>query len=278
MDLLLQISRELGRDQVGAALAFRKVRHCIGRLAAYVRAAEEIMEDGRQLDDLLDRFRVLAIPPPRCVPQLQADDHTTLRDVLKRMFQPEDPRFSACLNYLSRVNEQTHFEDELLNQYNPRKEPPCVHAEVQTLHFFYETDRKFFADDSYIAISKPACLCCKLYFRHHPAGYVEPDSHEKVCHNWGPIFLPAGRCDPGWTEQRDVLNAVIKDIRKEVFKEIERRGTPSKFAHPDTLTGLTTSSHPLGYDSEDSEEDSMASGGELSDYSYDSGSDGGAEL
>lgn len=284
MNLLLRISRELSRDGlVVAARAFRKTRHSIGRLAAYVRAVEQLIDDGQQLDDLLDEFEVCAVRPPACVSRPVPDDHSTLRDMLRRMLPPDDARYSRFLNYLSHMNEQTSFEDQLLDQYSIKKEAPSVHAEIQLLHFCDDNpDFRFFAGDPFIAISKPACLCCKLYFRHHPAEYVEPDSHEKVCHNWGPILLPNGRSDPGWFGQRDVLNDVIKGIRREVFKEIEQRNAPSTFTHPDTLTGLTTSD--LGDDSGDSDsssdDGSMASGSEweVSDYSDDTGSDGGAEL
>lgn len=276
MDVLLQLSREPG----DAALAFRKARHSIGRLAAYIRAVKQVFEDGWQLEDLLDVFTVAAVPRPACVPRPQADGHTTLDGVLKRMMQPQDQRFPRLLNYLSDLDEQTGFEGKLLDQYDAKKEPPCVHAEIQMMHLFYNNDLKFFAEDPYIAISKPACLCCKLYFRHHPAGYWEPDSHEKICHNWSPIFLPTGQADPGWTRQRDVLNNVIKDIRREVLKEIDRRRTfpLQRSQHPDTLTGLTASSHTLGEDSQESEEDSFTEGSGASDLDCDTGSEGGAAL
>lgn len=275
-EMLVRRSRDPGL----ASQAFRKVRRSIGRLAAYVRAAEQLLEDGQQLEDLLDESLVRVVTTPTCVPRLQPDDLTTLEGVVKRLFRDDDPHRATFSSQLSHIDEQMGLQDELLRQYDPKLAQPCVHAEIQMLHCFHDHHRAFFAADPYIAISKPACLCCKLYFRHHPAGFDEPDSHEKVCHDWGTIFLPGGKADPGWIVQRDVLNLMAKDLRGEVVKEVERRRTTSeaRFRHADTLTGLTASSRGVDSDSSETDEESSADVSGVSEVEHDSDSDGGAEL
>ncbi|KAJ4413464.1 hypothetical protein N0V82_008538 [Gnomoniopsis sp. IMI 355080] len=86
--------------------------------------------------------------------------------------------------------------------------------------------------------------------------YVEPDSHEKVYPNWAPIGLPGtcwkDRSNTIWINHRRVMTSVINDIAREVIKELElRRRSPFYHDHPDTLTGLTVSSHTLTDDSSD---------------------------
>lgn len=286
MSTLSSLSRRVGNGEaivpVTLAPVFRKVRHTIGRLAAYIRVVKEVLEDCCHLDNLLDVFDVALVSQPACIPRLQADGHTDLNGILKRMSRPQDPRFSRFLGYLHDLDEQTGLEQELQDRFDPRKAPPCVHAEVQMLHHFHDHGRKFFAYDNYIATSKPACFCCKLYFRHHPANYVEPDSHEKVYANWGPIRLAEGRKeknDPIWIEHRKVMQSVIGDLGKEVLNEIERRQKfPVCYEHPDTLTGLTASSHTLGDDSSDSQDETWPDSDGFSDSDADSSSKGGAGL
>lgn len=261
----------------GAGMAFQKARHAIGRLAAYVRAVKDLLVDSRHLGDLMDVSEVDAVPLPSCVPRARADDHTTLGGVLRRIVKSSDSRYPKLLGYLSNLNGQTGLEDELLAYYAPNRHAPRVHAEIQMLHHFYENRLAFFAGDEYIAISKPACLGCKLYFRHHPAGYEEPDSHEKVCPNWSPILLLYGAQDPGWSEHRKVLTTVVNDLGKEVLKEIERRRS-FQLQHQDTLTGLTVSSLELGDESTDSGDSDWTGGSRRSGSGFDTDSEGGVAI
>lgn len=286
MDLMFKLSGEFHNGEaivpITIAPVFRKVRHIIGRLAAHIRTVKEVIKDSHHLEDLLDVFEVALVRRPPCVPRLQADGHTNLSGVLKRMLKAQDTRFPKLLNYLSRLDEQTNLEQELQDRFDPGKSAPCVHAEIQLLHHFYENNRVFYADDDFIATSKPACFCCKLYFRHHPASYVEPDSHEKIYANWGPICLALqgrqGRDDPTWIEHRRVMNSVINDIGREVINEIERRRrAPFYHEHPDTLTGLTASMDTLGDDSSDSQSETWNEGNEF-ESERDSDSEGGVEL
>lgn len=289
MEVLLRLSGGLTGEAivpVKIASLFRKVRHLIARLAAHIRAVKEFIEDVRHMEDLLDEYDVALVPKPTCVPRLQADGHTNLRGILRRMMRSEDMRFPVLFEYLSDLDEQTGLERQVQERFDPGKTPPCVHAEIQMLHHFYDSGRKFFADDNYIATSKPACFTCKSYFRHHPANYVEPDSHEKVYPNWGPIRLAQRptRDDPSWIEHRKVVQNVISDLAREVLNEIERRRRPpSHQDHPDTTTGLTASSCALSdysldsSDFSDSQNENLSGSNEL-ECETDSDSTGGAEI
>lgn len=288
--------------------AFRKAHHTIGRLAEHIRAVKQVLEDSARLQalelDLLDVFHVAAVPLPVSVAAPTADGHTTLEGILKRMLGVNDARFPELLAFLYRLDDQVHLEDALLERFNKndnknkdnkddennnnaemqrpqqQQQPrPCVHAEIQALHHFHDNGFVFVGGDPFVATSKPACFCCKLYFRHHPAGFVEPDSHEKIYPNWGMIHLPGGCDDPAWMGQRPVLNSVINDVAKEVIRDIERRRS-LYFENPDSVTGLTLSSltfrNDESTDSDDCfEHDSEAWEGDTSDFGSDT--DGGIE-
>lgn len=271
MAQLLDLSRKANMIPIETAVAFGKVRHGIGRLAQRIRAVQEVIEDadGNLMESLLEVFEVAVVPCYRSVSRPQADGHTNLNNILKRMLGAhETQRHSQLLHYLSDLDKQTRLEEKLRDQFDPDKSRPSVHAEVQMLHHFYDNNRYFFYRDAFIGTSKPACFCCKLYFRHHPASYDEPESHQKVYPNWGPIGLPRGKDDQGWLEHRMLMNKVIDDLCKEVLRELERRrAAPGSHydEHPDTITALTTSSHTLGDDSSDSEDE--FEGQELDDLS-----------
>lgn len=79
MKRLLDYSRDRTEVPVKTALAFRKARHIIGRLAQHIRAVKETIEDGCRLDNLLDVYEVDVVPRPGSVLRSQADDHTNLR-------------------------------------------------------------------------------------------------------------------------------------------------------------------------------------------------------
>lgn len=254
------------------SVAFCRVRHIVGRLAAHVRSVKQLLDDGPHVDDLLEAYEVSAVPMPPSVPLPPADAQTDLRGVMGRVFQLDDPRFEGSLGYLSHIDQQAHLEERLADFHSPDRKAPTVHAEVQMLHHFYDNKLAFAGADRYIATSKPACLCCKLYFRHHPAFCVEPDSHQRVWPSWGAILLPLGRAEPGWSDQRNVLTSVSQDIRKEVILVIEQRQAIS-FAHPDSLTGIT---YMMDVELSESEEGEWDDGDE--DLESDSGFDGGAQL
>jgi hypothetical protein len=269
----------------GITKAFTRVRHIVGRLAAHIRAVKQLLDDVVHLDELLEAYEVSAVPVPTSAPQLPADSQTNLRGIMTRIFKDgtKDPRFDRTLGYLSRMDQQANLEDKLSDLHSPEHKPHTVHAEVQMLHHFHDNGLAFAEADRYIATSKPACMCCRLYFRHHPAMCVEPDTHQRVWPSWGPPLLPLGKAEPGWAEQRDVLNSVGRDIRKEVLMVIEQRQA-ILFAHPDSLTGDTHSLEAGFSDSEDNwsevseTEDGCWDDDDTEDLGFDCGFDGGVAL
>ena len=266
----------------GISKAFTRVRHIVGRLTAHIRAVKQLLDDVVHLDEFLEVYEVSAVPVPTSAPQLPADSQTNLRGIMTRIFKDgtKDPRFDRTLGYLSHMDQQVHLEDKLSDFHSPDCKPHIVHSEVQMLHHFHDNGLAFAEADRYIATSKPACMCCRLYFRHHPALCVEPDTHQRVWPSWGLPVLPLD--GPGWTEQRDVLNNVGRDIRKEVIMVIEQRQAIS-FAHPGSLTGDTHSIDAGFSDSEhtgsgDSETEDGGWDNDIEDFGSDSGFDGGVTL
>ncbi|KAK2005680.1 hypothetical protein LZ32DRAFT_671651 [Colletotrichum eremochloae] len=243
------------------ALAFRTVKHMIGRLAAYVRSVSQILDDGNRLQRLLTNHRIVCsvqCPASAAVPE--ADAHTTLGGILKRLLPDRDSRYGPYLRILTNLDSQVHISSSLHEEFESGTIEPRVHAEVQLLHHFHSAGRRYAAKDRYIACSKPACICCELYFRHHPARVSLLDSHRKAYLNWGVLSLVGGAQNPKWFDHRKILNDVVGDLKSIVIDQISELRVLSH-DHQDTLTQITASQGGVDGDS-DSEADTFANIGE----------------
>ncbi|KAL0935497.1 uncharacterized protein CTRU02_210088 [Colletotrichum truncatum] len=245
-DHQLQLLKRLGQepdDSIGqgpAAQAFRDAKHMIGRLAAHAHAVHELFDDSERLQKLLESYRVDKVdtPLPASVPP--GDSHTTLAGVLKRLLPARDDRYESYLCYLKRMDSQLGIENTLCTKLKPGALKPCVHAEIQMLHHFHDTNRQYFANDRFVACSKFACILCESFFRNHPARVILLDSHQKTYPNWGAIQLPRGASDPGWQNWRKIMNDVIHDIKAIVVDQISQQ-LVSSMNHPDSISQFTAS-------------------------------------
>ncbi|KAL6409939.1 uncharacterized protein AUP68_06345 [Ilyonectria robusta] len=249
MDTLRRLGQEVV-DDPGAepiVLAASTVRHFVGRLAEHIRTAKQLIEDALRVRHVFDVFQVTTVEPPACVPPPEADSHTTLDGIFKRIFQSRDSNLPAFQFGLSRLKEHACIEAKIKEKYDEiQAKPPIVHSEIQVLEHFHRNELQFANNDRFVGTSKFSCFCCKLYFRHHPLNPVEPDSHEQVYLNWGPIALPGGSFDPLYLEQRDIINPLVRDLRVAVLQLLRDKRIPG-FRHPNSVTGVTRSSDGLGY-------------------------------
>jgi hypothetical protein len=171
-------------------------------------------------------------PPPR--------KSTSVEAALKRMLPGDTPELEAYRQALSLMDKPLKISERFLDGYSDsKKNKTRVHAEVQVLHHFDQHDEEFVEGDKYIACSKPACFCCHLYFRHHPGGFVEPRSHHKIYLNWQPPVMECANIGKK-NQLRDILNLMIKDIRKDALDQIIKKAAP-RVVHPDSITGISHS-------------------------------------
>ncbi|KAH9879750.1 hypothetical protein J1614_001773 [Plenodomus biglobosus] len=221
-------------------LAFGKIRHYIGRLGYHFRAAATLVSCAPRLMDLLDDFDVCSVPVPAKSVMSPPDQLTNLDKILGRMLPTNSPELEHYRQALTHMDTRYQLSQRFLENYAKPDRNACVHAEVQVLEQFYAYKMQYSGDDPYIACSKPACFCCLLYFRHHPGHVVEPVSHNKIYLNWRPPDFgePIGIIGPH--HERDILNAMNQEIRKEVLHQLQGKTAPMTW-HPDSVTGITQS-------------------------------------
>ncbi|KAK1638028.1 hypothetical protein BDP81DRAFT_392652 [Colletotrichum phormii] len=220
--------------------AFRSVRHMIGRLAAQIRSVNQLLDDSNHMERLLKTYQVAAVRRPISASVPEADAHTTLPRILNRILPETDSRYSSYLGFLQRMDPQVEIEARLHDKFEVDGLLTCVHAEVQMLHHFFDSGRIYVSSDRYIACSKPACVGCESYARHHPARVTLLDAHQKVYPNWGIVSLEGGKQNPGWISQRKIINDVIGDLKPMVIDHLGELHAAT-LQRPDSLTEITAS-------------------------------------
>ncbi|QLI66633.1 uncharacterized protein G6M90_00g030420 [Metarhizium brunneum] len=216
---------------------FATARHYIGRLGYRITAHKQLIQDACSLGYLLGTFNVRLVSPVRSVSQPQPDSHTSLNGILSRMLKKGDPERSEIERSLHNINRQSDIFRGFMEEFSNCK--PTVHAEIQVLEHFFNNKLSFVANDKYIACSKAACFCCKLYFQHHPARMVIPESHEKVWTSWGPPAVTFFRKQNDESDrQRDILNKIIESLRTDAIYQILKCSQPPVW-HPDSQTAMS---------------------------------------
>lgn len=220
--------------------AFGLIRHYIGRLGHHFRAANALLSCTSRLSELLHGFEVRSIPTPQKSVLPPADRMTRLENIIVRMLPADSPDLDRYQRALADMDTKFQLSRRFHDKYTDDKLKPRVHAEIQVLEQFYGSKLSFEGGDPFIACSKPACFCCLLYFRYHPGHFVEPTSHHKIYLNWRPPDINAEYDIVGQNSQRDILNSMTRDIRKEALRQIAEKTEPQAW-HPDSLTGITES-------------------------------------
>ncbi|KAI8295541.1 hypothetical protein K4K56_011359 [Colletotrichum sp. SAR 10_98] len=242
MDLMVQYGQEEEESgsQLPMARPFSYFRHTIGRLAHRIRVVGELFQDARRLPALLRDSHVERVQPLMSATVPMADGHTTLQGILRRLLPARDERYGPYLDFLKFIDQHVNIEAGIIERLEDSTFTPCVHAEVQMLHHFDKGNRNFVANDKYIACSKPACICCELYFRHHPLRVTLIDAHQKAYPKWGLIGLTQGAQSADWISQRNILIDVIQALKPIVLDQISQLQV-SSLHHPDSVSQITES-------------------------------------
>ncbi|KAJ0132509.1 Uncharacterized protein HZ326_24418 [Fusarium oxysporum f. sp. albedinis] len=222
----------------GTAETFHSVKHLVGRLAEKIRTPANLVNDSLLLGPLLDSYEIRRVEAPVAAKIPMTDGLRNLDSIIRRMLPADDPRLEDLQVYLGQLDGSLGLEDAIRAISDDEERQHNVHAEIQMLEEFHRNQRKFVANDRYIACSKLACFCCKLYFKWHPGRFVEPECHQKTYLNWRPIDLPERVESEYWPDQRRVLANLSKELSNLVEEQIIAQQQPTPW-HPDSITNIT---------------------------------------
>lgn len=244
-EFLLQLQLCSAKTQQKASFrekydSFASVRHYLGRLAHHVRAPKQLCLDAPHMSYILQSYEVCEIDLLPCAPSPPPDGHTNLDGILNRMLGKSHKERLEVERGLHHLNSLKGIFSQFMTEYNGLN--PRVHAEVQVLEHFHNNRLVFARGDRFIACSKPACLCCEMYFKYHPARVSVPESHRKIWINWGPpLIRNYSKTNPAANEQRDILNQIIREISGLITSQVLGQG-PASHWHPDSKTGISHNS------------------------------------
>jgi hypothetical protein len=153
-----------------------------------------------------------------------------------------DPQ--VCQYYREELHSQDEkfhlsLEKRIRDEYKNTNFKLRVHAELILLDLFHRQDLRFLDGVRYIGVSKPACFLCHRYFQAHPLQVQTSGCSNNLYLQWQPPYIQE-HSPARVKEQEDIMNAMLKGIRRFVLDRIvpEYRGLKS---HPDSTTGLGTS-------------------------------------
>jgi hypothetical protein len=227
----------------------RETNHYLNCLMRHFKVTKSLVEESEQVRDYIEESCVARVPPMLSHPRPQADAHTSLESILGRMVSSRnDEEWKTIESNLARIDRLVYpsLEARIKDKYEDANFQPCIHAEIQVLDFFHRNKLVFARGHRFIACSKPACICCRLYFQHHPARPVEPNSHEKIMAKWSPPLLPKGKDDERFKEQQKLISSVIIELKSRVIDLVLGRVRPLPFQY-DSITAMTE----LGSDKEE---------------------------
>ncbi|CAG8197848.1 unnamed protein product [Penicillium salamii] len=236
------VKEETGLNPTSKRSCFIMMRHYIGRLAHHIRASSELIQDTEELRHVLDNYAVCPIYAPPAVPTPICDSHVNLRGILNRMFKKNSEDKDSLKEGLLHLHKVAGIFDTFIRQYNGSTLE--VHAELQVLEYFWKLRKTFAGEDRFIACSKPACFCCELYFKYHPARVMVSSSHRKIWTKWSPPNVEQlDRKCPTAMQQRNIVNKMTETLREQVFSHVIQC-VPSKRWHPDSITNITDTRGP----------------------------------
>ncbi|RYP16583.1 hypothetical protein DL765_005044 [Monosporascus sp. GIB2] len=201
---------------------FCDIRHYVGRLAHHVRAPKQVLEDFACLEHVLDAYDIRLIGQVPNIEPPEADGHTTLEGIVKRMLPANDGSLPEYEDSLALMNQKFDLEKKVLEDV---ANPP-----VSVVDYTFDIIHSNAWNPPHIT-------------------YL----------NWGPPLLPEGANDPGYVQQRKLMNDMLVTIRKEVLDQLRNKAGPLKW-HPDSHTGITRSlaSEPVDFGALGSVEDRLA--------------------
>lgn len=228
---------------------FRSAKHYIGRIAFHVKNVKVLLAAAARLPGLvLDPQIVMIESPPSIVLPPPVRAKLKLDGIARRMVpSSQDSLFSELQASLEFLDHRFNVEQTVQEEYLEKRLKARVHAELIVLEYFFQRNQtlQYLDNDRFIGCSKPACYCCSLYIRMHPANVDPPNTHQKIYLNWLPPTSVSGVENPNSNlaiHEKAMLNGMVQSIRSRAIEQI-RSQTGRRQRQFDSTTGETLSTH-----------------------------------
>ncbi|KAK6523364.1 hypothetical protein TWF281_001344 [Arthrobotrys megalospora] len=229
-----------GRDTSSLTAQYARIRHLIGRLGSYIKAAGILVDAARHYPQLFTDYSIeTATSDPNFTPPAYRSQ-SSINGIINRMVK--DP--SLCRSYQDELHAQDErfhleLEERIKKVYKTSNFKLKTHAEIILLDLFYRKGFQFLDHNRYIGVSKLSCFLCYRYFQAHPLGAQTSGCSNNLYLQWQPPYVRENV--PSLVKaQEDILNTMIQGIRKFVLDTVVP-GYQGLKPHPASTTGISTS-------------------------------------
>ena len=218
---------------------WKDIRHYIGRLGSWPRAAKILAHVAKKYPYLIGSFDVKILATPSAMPLPPPRRKSNLEGALRRILDSgESAKVAQLLDILRSVRDM-NIEEKFVEGYQNKNLKPQIHAELLLLEHFYANKLEFVENERYIGCSKPSCYCCELYMQYHPGRFTKRPCHGNVWTNWA-LPVDIRECSPATRHANTILFDMIKHLQRDVISQIESR-EPLRPRVQDSTTGMSAS-------------------------------------
>lgn len=218
-----------------------ELRHYLGRLHSYRRAAEIIVATSQHWPELFQDFTITPLPSSAPLPRPLPKTGLTAYDIICNMTNDEETR-ARCL---SQAEDMQKFGlDELVAvQLGRTNFQPFVHAEILIHSFLLNRNislpNQYWNSQKYIGSSKPTCRLCSYYFNIHSDQVSVRSSHFNLYSNWRLPVVPSslGAID-GKQKTLDILQRITENVCNDVVRTLHEKSPPWKRHDSNTYSGI----------------------------------------
>lgn len=208
---------------------WKDLRHSLGRLDAFRRAAAGITESSTHWPHLFSEFKIRMLqsyqkdntPFPGKIrePSEMIGSMTSIPERKHKLLEAVSlmESHSDMLSLASRIK-KTCISDKFT---------PEAHAEMIVLDWLEKSEgtlpTRFFGRYRYIGSSKPTCRLCHYYFADHDSGVSVRNTHHNIYVNWKIPDVFESQHSSAVERQKKQVLSIIERLRKDIFRALEHQ-------------------------------------------------------
>ena len=215
------------------------LRHYIGRLGSWWKAALIVTAAAEELSHILRNAKVGVIPLDIVDKRQQTTTTKTLDEVLHSIIPANSSAQLAAAKVTFQSLSSMDANERFVQRLQWQRKPICCHAEAAILAYFHRKGMRFAACLPYVGCSKPSCFCCKLYADLHPLRAIPRETHGNTWVKWVlpcPTRVKQGKYCCTCT---CILRCMLQHIHEEIQRRIVTHGLPV-YRRPESTTNMSS--------------------------------------
>lgn len=224
----------------GPCRARERVRHYIGRLDSWRRAARYVINTAAGPSSPQAPLITAAVSATPSQPTLRGQDAIDVDPDIDGLVLTVCPRYRSD-EIRPAVVKKLNNAKSLHKRFVDVRQIPIVHAEAAMAYYFWANSKTFADGELAIGCSKPSCFCCDMYLRILFDGRLLRPTHGNAWFAWYPPSSPVAGYKRHDARTVDIVNRMGSEIQSNVEKCIDK-GIFGRDRMHDSTTGTTGTS------------------------------------